>query len=94
MCFTPHSYRAFLPSTFRTIGYTQQDLEWLSAWGAKGSENYVRTGRSNTLQMQTTLAAALRKSNSERDAVGEKDFLRQLRAKLLERGSPTQPPRA
>ena len=85
MCFTPHSYRACLPSALKALGFTKGDLGWLSAWSAKGSEGYIRTSRSNTAKMQEKLAETLRDTFGKEDTIGEHDVLDQMRKRLSTR---------
>ena len=75
MAFTPHSFRAFLPSVHSALGYDKSDLAWLSAWSPSQAATYVRAGKATSLRMQQRIGEALRRPAESRDEVGEADFL-------------------
>ena len=69
--YTPHSWRSFLVSAAGALGLPESETRWLSAWNAKGSDNYVRTSRVITLKIQRKVACALRGKQGDADVLGE-----------------------
>ncbi len=86
MCISPHSFRAFLPSALKALGAPEGERAWMSAWQAKGSDLYVRTGRARAVQMQTKLATIIRNQLAKGDPIGERDILDQFEGRLAARG--------
>ncbi len=86
-CFSPHSFRAFLPSCLKALGAPETEQAWMSAWQAKGSDIYVRTGRSRAIQMQTRLAQIIKEQTLRGDPIGERDVLDKLESALTSRGA-------
>ncbi len=82
----PHSWRSFLPSVTVALGAPSEELKWISAWKARGSDSYVRTSRARTLVTQTMVARLLKLQLGEADPVGEGHALCGLRKHLQERG--------
>ena len=85
MAFTPHSFRAFLPSVHCALGYERGELEWLSAWSPKQAATYVRTGKATTLKIQQNLSERLRMPTGSVDEMGEADFLNGIAESLRHR---------
>ncbi len=86
MYWTPHSFRAFLPSALSALGAGDGWLKWLTGWRATGAQLYARTGLSKTLTMQMTVAVMMRKHIDGDDPIGDRHNLEDLRAHLKVRG--------
>ncbi len=86
MFWTPHSFRAFLPSALSALGAGDGWLRWLTGWRASGSQLYARTGLSKTLTMQTTVAMIMRKHIQGNDPIGDRHNLDDPHAHLKVRG--------
>ncbi len=84
--FTPHSFRAFLPSAMTAAGAPLEMLSWLAAWRTKGAATYSRTGASRTVRLQTKLAAIARAHRGKKDPFGERENARRLTDHLRKRG--------
>ncbi len=86
MYWTPHSFRAFLPSALSALGAGDGWLRWLTGWRATGAQLYARTGLTKTLTMQMTVAMMMKRHNGEDDPIGDRHNLEELRTHLKVRG--------
>ncbi len=84
--FTPHSFRAFMPSAAAAIGAPPEWLGWLSGWKVKAADVYVRTCRQRTSVLQSTAARVARDFLRGGDPLGEHELHDQLCAHLAGRG--------
>ncbi len=86
MCYSPHSFRAFLPSCLKALEAGPETMSWLSAWQVKGGEMYARTGRHQTIRLQNKLSDIVCAHLGTQDPIGEHDSLLQVKGLLGERG--------
>ncbi len=84
---TPHSFRAYLPSALEAVGAPSNVLSWLLSWKAPGSAGYARTGKTQTLIMQRTIANILKSHFGGADPVGEVTLIEHLTQHLEKRGA-------
>jgi pyruvate/2-oxoglutarate dehydrogenase complex dihydrolipoamide acyltransferase (E2) component len=84
--FTPHSFRAFLPSAMTAAGAPLDMLSWLAAWRTKGAQTYSRTGASRTVRLQVKLASIARAHWGKKDPFVERENARRLADHLKKRG--------
>ncbi len=84
-CFSPHSFRAFMPSCLKALEAGKDNLAWLAAWQAKGGERYARTGRHQTLLMQNRIADIISVQLAKGDPIGEMDTIDAVQSLLAER---------
>ncbi len=87
MVYSPHSYRSFLTSSLSASGASEDQLGWLMAWKTKGAMTYVRTGRTQTLDLQAGLAGLVREKWGKADPIGESDVLEMGRVLARRRGT-------
>ncbi len=87
MYWTPHSFRAFLPSALNAMGAGEGWLTWLTGWKVSGAQLYARTGLGKTLLMQTLVAKIAREHVGGQDPIGDGPNLDGLRAHLKRRGA-------
>ncbi len=86
MFWTPHSFRAFLPSAAAAINIESSELSWLAGWCAKSVETYVHTSVVKTSAIQRRVADVARGRLGREDPLGETDLLKELAKFLAERG--------
>ncbi len=84
--YTEHSGRSFLPSSAMALGADDDYLRPLGGWGAKVAQAYMKAAVQRTLQIQSQVAARLRRDWGRWDVAGESEHLAKLASYFFDNG--------
>ena len=67
---TPHSSRAFMPSSTAALGFSQEERNFLGGWQAQASDRYARVAKLRVRNMQRAVVETIQKNDRD-DPLGE-----------------------
>ena len=65
---TPHSGRAFFPSSAAALGIAKEERDFLGGWSAQGSDRYARVAQLRITKIQQRVIVALQSKTSDPSA--------------------------
>ena len=82
---TPHSARAFMPSSSKALGVPKEERDYLGGWSARGSDTYARAAVRVISNLQRPVIRALIEQLNA-DPLAEEETITQFESSLCEKG--------